>query len=340
MAVIPTGTASLRGVGPRAPAIRSFALDTESLARAATAPSRVAEAIDVANAARRERTIDAGTFEDRRQLALDAAANAVTDSPEVRAAEQLAVDAKAEADRLRIIESQTQQKIAQANQARKVGLAGQQQIVEELKTSQDVERLSGTPTTTFETGPDGVMTRVTGIETPTGEVRVRGREQMDPTVIAAKKAATDAALLRSQAYAKSIEVQAARTGKTLKTSIQKIENPGGTVGFLVVKTDQEGNVSTDRLGIDGNPVVATPEAEAAGLAEIEASLIQETKAAQEAGITQQPAAPVTENGVTFAPTGINVGGYRRGVIYTHPTLGRVVYTGGDPFLQSSFQPIQ
>jgi len=294
MAVIPTGTASLRGVGPRAPAIRSFDLDVEGLASAATAPARVQDVIGTAQARRREREIQAETFDFRKSAAIqdamtenDAAFNRGQDSAAVRAADQLAREAAAEADRLRTEQSQIQSEILANNRNRIVKAGTTKQGIEEQKLSDEQRKLSGIAIETFEKEGDKVIKK-SGTRTPTGDDLFTSEVQLDPTEIAARKAAQQAAILRSKAYAKSIEIQAANAGKKVTTSIQKIDGGSyvGDTGFVIIQTDREGNVSSTEYDIHGNVV-----GPGAGMAEIESGFAQPGAGPQRISFPSPTAAP-------------------------------------------------
>lgn len=244
MAVIPTGSASLRGVGPRAPAIRDFRIDVQNLGRAAITPALVSETIGRAGAARRERKIDAQTFDDRMTTATTNAAGTARRAGDINAREDIiaAEELAREADVQQALADKAWQEVnnfEQTNAASQLGLdqeiAEKEMAIENLMQDLEVakqtkaqsisnrvgaKRLAGveqgnalaaaqgTPISQIEDRPDGRY-QMKYTRTPTGELQLVGETQvMNAQQLAAEQAQLDATLERARAYAKQVQVQA------------------------------------------------------------------------------------------------------------------------------------
>lgn len=197
-----------------------------------------------------------------------------------------------------------------------------QQQVKGLEAERKRLELEGTPETRLTENDQGQFEE-TFITMPTGEERITGRKQRKTAQqIALERQEIETARRSAEALATQRENAAARTGN--KVAVRERTSPiGETVGFTVITTSEDGRViATEEIAVGE----ATPRAGGAGIDDIRQSFTAP--------------APVQENGRQFVPTGENVGGYRRGIIYTHPQLGRVLYSGGDPFDPNSFQPVQ
>jgi predicted RNA-binding protein with TRAM domain len=181
------------------------------------------------------------------------------------------------------------------------------------------------------------------VVTPTGEERVRSTKQVKtPRQIENEQIALENARRRADAYAAQVAAQTRR-----RVNVRTFKNEDGigrTTGFTTIVTDAE---TGEELGVrqtpmpgQAQPAPAAPAQDGAAAPSATTPEIQEMRQSVIQSPPPPPAEPVSEMGRQFVPTGSPRGGYNRGVVYIHPTLGRVVYTGGDPFNPANFQPVE
>jgi predicted RNA-binding protein with TRAM domain len=386
MATLPTGSASLRGVGPRAPRFLpgEFDVDPEVFGRAATLPGRVIETVEDLGERRAERRIRDATRPARRTVAVTQAEGAAARAPfeqtvlteQARGAagrvgrEQVMADRtlgrseeqfdiqsqQQEAETLRTTAAARRQRaqedinladleeneaeILQAARERRAGDVTRQQV-ESITASDELMQLEGTPgQRMIETEEGGFVEDF--VVTPTGEERVRSTKQVKtPRQIENEQIALESARTRAQAYADQVAAQTQR-----RVNVRTFKNEDGigrTIGFTTIVTDattgEELGVRNTPMSQQAQPAPATNQTGAAAPGATTPRIEQMREGLIETA-PPPPAEPVSEMGRQFIPTGNNRGGYRRGIIYSHPTLGRVLYTGGDPFNPASFQPVQ
>jgi len=409
MAVIPTGSASLRGVGPQAPAPREFNIDVQSLGRAAVVPAMVGDTLDVYGERRRERQIDEQTFDNRLAKAKEIAkAEAerigkeegiktmkvegefarvpaeqellglladenLTDYEQNRGQRQLATQAASDKLRTEIAQSDLELQDLTGNRAKILGTqtmarqnAMDTQALGATNLRNQIRAAEGITESHIYDTPEGRF-KVTGVYDATGKFQQTGNEQiLTPAQVEAEQQKIETARLTAQSYAASIAANAARSGMKVTSRIQELkdgdENP---VGFLAISIDANGKVvGTTRIDQDGKiteistkEAVETAKTLGPNAQKITDQFKRPTSAGGEAadaaaaGVNftrniptqagQQEAAPqVEQRGAIFTPTGINVGGYIRGKVYIHPMLGRVIYTGGDPWNPGSFRAME